>query len=439
VTIILLTAVVKGVAVLKELVVAWRFGISDPLDAYVIALLVNSLAVTMVAGPVSVVLIPTFISVREQEGPEAEQRLLASVTAFSLALLLVAAAVVTAGAPFYLPWLASGFGPEKLSLALRLTYLMLPMVPLSGLVAVWGAVLNSRERFALTALAPIITPVAGVLFLLALKSWGVFALPAGMVCGAGLEALLLGAALRREGLSLRPRWHGTEAGMRQVVGQFTPTAAGTALRGGSSVVDRAIAATLPAGSVAALSYGGRITATLLNVVGMAVGTAVTPYFSKMVARRDWGGIRHTLRRYLLLVAAITLPLAALFFFFSEAVVRALYQRGSFGAADTQLVARVQAFYALQIPFFVANAVVARLLTSLLAARFNMWAAVINLVLNVVLNLLLVAPYGVAGIALATSSASVASLFFLSYHLLRILRRREASAGGVEGAEAPAGD
>ena len=104
----------------------------------------------------------------------------------------------------------------------------------------------------------------------------------------------------------------------------------------------------------------------------------------------------------------------------------VFQRGSFRAHDTNLVAQVHALYALQIPFYLGNVLLSRLLSSLLATKITMWAAGINLVLNIVLDVVLIRIMGVAGIALATSCASVITFAFVSYHTIRILRRRAAS-------------
>jgi len=65
--------------------------------------------------------------------------------------------------------------------------------------------------------------------------------------------------------------------------QFGPRVGASILRSGSVVVDRSLAATLPAGSVAALNYGNRVRDTAVVVIGVALGSAITPYYSKMIA------------------------------------------------------------------------------------------------------------------------------------------------------------
>jgi len=170
-----------------------------------------------------------------------------------------------------------------------------------------------------------------------------------------------------------------------------------------------------------LSYGNRVVVTVLSVAGAALGSAITPYYSKMIARRDWRGVQHTLRRYLLLLFIVSIPVVILLFVLAVPLIQLLFQRGSFRARDTQLVAHVQALYALQIPFYLGNVLLSRLLSSFLANRVTLWAAAINLTLNIVLDILFIKMMGVAGIALATSCASLITFVFVSYHAVKLMR------------------
>lgn len=425
-TIVVLTCVAKLASIAKELLVARRFGTGSTIEAFLVAILIPMLAVNIISSSFSMSLIPTYINVRERDGKEAAQRLLSGITVWALLLLVGTTITILLGSRLYLPWIASGFNQRKLDLSFQLLVMVSPLIVFSGIANIWGAVLNAGERFALVALAPIITPSVTVLVLF-IQRYSIDALPIGMVLGAGLEMILLGLALRLRGISLRPRWHGLNDDLRLVGKQFGPRIGASAMRSGSVVVDRSLAATAAPGSVAALNYGNRVVITLLAVIGAALGSAITPYYSKMIANRDWRGVRHTLKRYLLLLFLASIPLVMALSFLAVPIVRVIFERGSFRAKDTQLVAQIQAVYALQIPFYLSNVLLSRLLSSFLVSQITFWAAGINIGLNIILDILLIKMMGVPGIALATSCASMATFCFLLYHSLKILRRRSAEA------------
>jgi putative peptidoglycan lipid II flippase len=143
----------------------------------------------------------------------------------------------------------------------------------------------------------------------------------------------------------------------------------------------------------------------------------------MVAREDWANVRHTLRRYLFLLFLITVPLAAFFYLGSEKIVEIMFQRGTFSSKDTIVVAKIQAFYALQIPFYVANILVVRLISALRANHILMWGSAINLIMNIGLNYIFMKVLGISGIALSTSCLYVICLSFTSYWCFYFLSRK----------------
>ena len=198
--------------------------------------------------------------------------------------------------------------------------------------------------------------------------------------------------------------------------------AGMFLMGSTSLVGQSMATMLGPGSVSALAYGSKITTLVLGVGSVAVSTAVLPHFSRMVARREWDSVRHTLITYARLIVIITLPLMFVLIYFSEPLVRVLFQRGAFTEADTQLVAWVQGLYLLQVPVFVLSMLIVRLISALKGNRILMWGAGINLVFNIVCNYLLMNSLGVAGIALSTSLMYLVSTSFLLFMALRLLQR-----------------
>jgi len=413
------TVLVKLIATVKEVIVARQFGTSDALDAFLIAFLVPQFIATVIGDSFSGGLIPTYIQVRQHKGWEAAQRLLSSVMAWSSVFLVGLSALLALSAPYLLPILASGFGPEKLALTRLLFYVLLPTLVIYGLSRIWAAIINAGERFALVAAAPIITSALTVAFLLLLGNlWGIYSYVVGVVGGLALEAALVAWSLRRQGFSLNIRWHGLDSSTRQVISQYTPTVAAAFLFSSSTLIDQAMAAMLGPGSVSTLNYGSKVVLAINGVAILAVATAVLPHFSKMVTLEDWTGLRHTLKTYIGLIFIVSVPLTLGLVYFSEPLVSLLFQRGAFTTEDTHLVSQVQALFLLQVPFVSAGMLLVRLTSSLHANHWLIWSAVIGVTVNVVLNYVLMQWLGVAGIALSTSAVFVV---MFCCHLLNTLR------------------
>jgi len=408
-----LGVVTTGATALKELTIARYFGRNDAIDAYFIAYLLPSFVVGLVVGSLGAALIPVFVEVRQQRGAAAAQDLFSSVAVLNLAVLAVIAVLLGVLAPYYLPYVASGFSPEKLRLTRELLLALLPFIVFSGTALCITYVLNAGERFAIPALVPLITPVAVILcVVLTTRQWGAYSIVVGTIGGSFLEAGALAATLKKHGIRFRLKWHGFMADVRAVLRQYAPMIAGSFLLGSTLVVDKSMAAMLPGGSVAALSYANKIITGLITIGATALSTASFPYFSKMVAEKDWNGCRHTLKRYSGLVLAVSVPLTLCLIVFSKPIVGVLFQRGAFTAADTELVSRVQICYLIQVPFYTLGTLFVKFLSAARRNEILMYGMAISLVLDVILNLVLMRYWGVAGIALSTSATYLVSLCYL---------------------------
>jgi putative peptidoglycan lipid II flippase len=414
--------VVKLAATFKQLVIAYQFGTSDALDAFLIAYLIPSFAINVFAGSFSPALMPTFIQVREKEGMSAAQQLFSSVLALSILIIFLISFLLVFVFPYLLPIIGSNFNPDKQALTQSLFYMVLPIIVISGLTAIWACILNAGERFALAAFTPIMTPIMTIIALMLFGSlWGIYSLAIGTVCGFFMEAALLSIGLKRLGLPLFPRWHGFNPKIKQVLGQYLPMVAGSLLMVGTDLIDQAMAAMLNPGSVSALNYGNKIVALFLGVGSLALSTAIFPHFSRMVSINDWSGIRHTLKTYSRIIIKVSVPCMVLAIFFSESIVDVLFNRGAFTESDTHLVALIQRLYLLQIPFYILGIMGVRLLSALKRNQAIMIIAAINLFINIIGNLVFIKYFGVAGISLSTSVVYAISMVLIFISLNRYLR------------------
>jgi putative peptidoglycan lipid II flippase len=350
----------------------------------------------------------------------------------SLGLLVGVSILVGMLAPYFLPLLGSGFNPAKLMLTRRLLYALLPFIALSGLAVAWTAVLNAGEHFGLPALSAVLTPLSIIVFLLLLgRAWGIFTLAVGTVTGVALQAGVLGWMLRERDVRLEPRWYGWDPSLRKVIGQYAPMLAGALLMGSTELVDQSMAAMLPSGSVAALNYARKVVSLFIVTGAIPLSTAALPYFSQMVATRDWGGCRHTLKTYARSITLVTVPITAALVVLSEPLIRVIFQRGAFTAADTRIVGRVLAFLSLQIPFYMLAQIGVRLISALKRNSTLMVIAGVNMVLNIVFNLILMRYWGVAGIALSTSFVYVVACGLVYASIARSLKTQQAIEGASE--------
>jgi putative peptidoglycan lipid II flippase len=420
-TVAIFSAAVKMIATAKEFVLAGVYGRSDAMDAFLIAFMVPNLLINLFAESMNQALIPTLVRVRMHEGLERAQQLLAHST-MRLTLLLIAASVAMAAlAPIAFPLIASNFAAPKLAISIHMFYALLPVILLSGIASNCAAVLNTMERFAIPALAPALMPLAMMACALLLgRQFGIWAIVYGTLLGTAVYAVLMACLMNGHGYRFALRWGGYSEAAHEVARQYGPVLLSSVVASGGLLADQVMAAMLPAGSVSALVYAGRFTSVVVTLVAGAIAASLTPHFSVLVAERNWNGCRRSLRHWTLMIAAVSVPTAIALIACAPLIVRLTLEHGVFSKRDTAAVTPVMAMYALQIPFFAISRVYYRFVLAMRRTDLILYCGIMNLILDIALNLLLMRWLGLAGIALATSLWTMATLAFLWFWSRKLL-------------------
>lgn len=406
------TIAARIIIVARELVLAREFGRSGAVDAFLIAFLVPSFLITVIAGSFNSGVVPTYIRVFQQKGSENAQSLFSLVLLFSTGILILSTLLMLALSPLFIPLLTSEFPPDKAGLTQELLLFLAPVVVIRGVGILFGAFLNAREKFLLVAVVPVLTPLIVILGIVIFAArLGIHIVVFGTVVGTISEMILLAYGLKRRGIKCNWRKFTINDSLREIMKQSLPVMAGAFLMGGTTLVDQSMAATLKSGSVAALNYAHKVIVLPLGLLSLALGAPLLTYFSKMLADGDISGVRGLTKKYLILIFAGTIPLTLIFIFFSEPLIKILFERGAFQTADTIVVSKIQAYYALQIPFFTAGILIVRLISALRMNWILFLAAGLNLFSNILLNYIFMRIMGVKGIALSTAAVYLISFLF----------------------------
>ncbi len=382
----------------QDLALAYRFGIGDTLDAFVMASAIPGVTVTVLASALESAVVPAYIRVREAGNHDLKQWI-GTLTGWAALGLATITAVLAMALPQLVASMAPRFGDEKIRLTLTLAVAMAPMVFLRGLGFAGRALLNAEERFRTAALAAAIGPLA-VLAVLA-AGFGVEAAAWAVVAGAALEAGWVALSLRRLGMLAAPRWRPIRP-LAPLAGQYVATLGGSMLMAATAVVDQITAARLEPGSVSLLMTAGRIPLVLSAVPALALATAAAPRFSRLVSAGDRRLARQTLETYTRWIWRAGVPAVVALVALSPKLAILVFARGAVQSDQALAMARVQACYFLQMPFYVAGVLGARLLAALMLNQALVWIAVGGLLAKVILNQLLGWWMGLAGLALATS-------------------------------------
>jgi putative peptidoglycan lipid II flippase len=418
----------RVLGLIRDQVLAYFFGAADAMDAFRIAFrLPNIFRDLFAEGAMSAALVPTFTGSVVSGGKERVSRLASNV----INVMLVATGVlVTVGILFAEPLVrlyAAGFSevPGKLELTIRLTRIMFPFLSLVTVAAVLMGVLNSLHRFFIPALSPamfnLATIVCALLFVPLASRSGIepiVAIAVGTLVGGLGQIVVQWPALRRAGFRYEPVVDMRDAGLRQIGRLMGPGMAGLAAVQINLFVNSWMATRLGTGAVSWLDYAFRLIYMPIGLFGVSVATAALPSISGHVATKNDEGVRHDLSKGLRMMLMLNIPAMVGLLVLATPIVRLIFERGRFTAADTAATASALAFYAPGLLGYSAVKLISPVFYAMGNSRIPLAASGISVMCNIALNLLLVRSLGHRGLALGTALAALVNAAIL-FWLLRV--------------------
>ncbi|MEV5282623.1 lipid II flippase MurJ [Streptomyces sp. NPDC051994] len=356
----LLTAVltVAGafLGLLRDQAFAHFFGADTDTDAFLVAWTVPEVAATLlIEDGLAFVLVPAFslalVERARRPDPDPVRALVAATLPRLMLALATGAAVLIAAAPAVVAVLAPGL--PRADLAVDCTRLTATCALTFGLAGYCSAALRGHGRF----LSPASIYVAynvGIIALLVLlgRAWGVRAAAAGVALGGALMVLVQLPALWRSRRSpvpttaLPPARHpdrGTSHALRLAL--VAPVVVFALSRQTQVLVERFLAAPLPAGAISHLNYAQKV-AQMPMVLSLMLCTVTFPVIARALAAGDTERARRRVESDLIVAGTIVLVGASVVVACAPQIIDVLFQRGAFTAADTAATAEVMRVYAL---------------------------------------------------------------------------------------------
>lgn len=477
-----ITLVSRVLGLVRESVAAAAYGAGGVWSAFTFAFTIPNLFRKLFGeGALSAAFIPLYAQAVRRHDP-ATSRAFAAASVRLLLLILLALTVVGE----LLLWAVYGwFGREDYRLAVLLTAIMLPYVVLVCGTAFLGGILQVHGRFAAVAATSIVLNamlIVGIV-LGALRydlttaegqAAGAVVLSLAVLVSGVIQVGMLVPGLRAAGfrvrdfLSFRGPIDDTSAGegrvgwqgvltpaVRKMLYLSVPVAISAGVLQLGVLLDKSIAFFLAAGdgqtefavfgltvaypmsegAAARLNWAQFMYQFPLGVFAIALATAIFPRLAGDALESDRTAFRMVLRQGIVASLLIGLPASVGMVLVAEPAVRLLFERGRFTPDDTRWVVLSTCLYSSAIWAFSLQQILSRAYYALHDMRTPLVWAVINLVINLVVELpLIFTPLGEAGMAVGTlvsfSIQAVAMTWIISRRVGGIGLRADAWKLGV---------
>ena len=321
------------------------------------------------------------------------------------------------------PWisrvlLVPEFNPEQQALTAELMRIVLLSSVIVGVSSVFGSLLQAHQHFLAPALALSLIDLGQIfgLYVLAPR-WGIHGVAWGSVIGAALLAATQLPALWHKGIRLRPTLALRLSGSLEMLHLIWPRMVTLGVVQAVDLVFLRLASPLPAGSITAFFYAMLVMVAMPK--SLLTGAITAVFFPTLAEEYNAGrprAMQSTLFAGLRAAWLLVIPAAVGLLALGKPAVAFLFQRGAFDERSTGLVFGLMAIFAVRLVMDSTQDVLSMGFYARHNTRIVMWANLGWALLHVALSILLVKPFGIAGLAWATTLASAAlalALFWLN--------------------------
>jgi len=414
------TLISRILGYVRDILIAIFLGTSLFADAFFVAFrLPNTFRRLFAEGAFNAAFIPSYAGELAQNKEQADQ-FARNVFNLLFIILLFFVLVAEIFMPQLIYLIAPGFykDPEKLKLAVDLSRITFPFLFFVCLASFFAAILNSYNKFAVAAAAPIILNVIliGSLFY---SQWlsisDVLTLSYAVSFAGFLQLLILLFFVRKNFKPILSMKIKINEEIKFFFRKLLPSIFSSGVTQINILVGTIIAS-FQAGAVSYLYYADRVYQINLAVAGIAVGTVMLPELSKHIKNNNSEQITNLQNRALELCLFLSIPAATALVLASKEIITSLFGYGSFDSESVANTAIALTFFAFGVPAFSILKIFSNFFFARNDTKLPFYLSVISVILNILISVLFFRKLGFVIIPIATSISSWINVILYFYFI-----------------------
>ena len=409
-----ITFLSKIIGYLRTVLVAYYFGTSAQVDAFVVAMLIPSLVFGIIAGGLQTVIIPVYTE-EKQKNLQKAKVFVNQIFLINVILLLLLSFIMFLFPAAFVKIVAYGFKGTRLSQAAYFMRFLIIFGFFNVLAGLFIGLLQAEKQFLFPALTLLVgnslIPLSLFLFAkkIGINSWTIGEISFGTFIFSVMFLFLYYKKQFFQGFELLHIDFQKVWNFFVLLLPIILTSGVTALY---KIVDKTVASSLPVGSVSALNFAQLVYQIPFGMFIVPVVYAVYPSFASFASKNMDSAYEQLLEKTFFVLMFITIPILFLFVVYAKPLVRLLYQHGAFTSTSTSLTAFAVSMYSLGLFTVSANFLFQRVFFSFKDTKTPLYITIFVVIFNAVGDVLLSRIWGVGGIGFATALATIVG--FVTY-------------------------
>jgi putative peptidoglycan lipid II flippase len=403
------TLISRLLGYLRDILIAIFLGASIYADAFFVAFrLPNTFRRLFAEGVFNAAFIPSYAKAKLNNASEGK-KFADDVLNLLIIILLGIVFLVEIFTPAIVYLIAPGFYEdfEKFDLAVELTRITFPFLFFVSLSSFFSGILNTNNKFAAAAAAPILLNIFLILSLLISYfldlNFGLNLSYAVTLAGMFQLVFLILFTKRYYKPSIYFKIK-INSKIRFFFKKLLPSIFSSGVTQ-INILIGTIIASFEAGAVSYLYYADRIYQINLAIAGIAIGTVALPELSKKIKINDWNGAHSIQNRSLELCLLLSVPACFGLIMASKEITNALFGYGSFIEKDVILTAKALKYFGYGVPAFALIKVLSNFFFARDNTRIPFYISFFSVFLNVLISIIYFKKMGFVIIPIATSIAT----------------------------------
>ena len=414
------TLISRVLGYIRDILIAFFLGATIFADAFFVAFrLPNTFRRLFAEGTFNAAFIPSYTSARV-ESKKKGKRFADDILGSLLLILILIVTIVEIFTPYLVYIIAPGFieNDEKLNLAIELTRITFPFLLFVSLSSFFSGILNSNNKFAAAAAAPIVLNVILILSLIISHKFNLNIVKqlSYAVTLAGIFQLIflffVTLKFYKPTLTFKIK---VDNKVKFFFKKLIPSIFSSGVTQ-INILIGTIIASFQAGAVSYLYYADRIYQINLAIAGIAVGTVSLPALSNAFKNKNLKKLSSIQSKSFELSLLLSIPASFGLILASEEIVNSLFGYGSFSKEDVQSTAVALKYFGYGVPAFA----LVKVLSNFFFARDNtktpFYISIVMVVINVSISVSLFSSFGFIIIPIATSISAWIGVLFYFYLL-----------------------
>ncbi|MFZ2985328.1 MAG: murein biosynthesis integral membrane protein MurJ [Candidatus Moraniibacteriota bacterium] len=406
----------RVLGLLRDRFLASSFGAGDTLDVYYAAFRIPDLIYNvLILGALSAAFIPVFTGLMGKDKEDKAWDVANGVMNLAIFTVIIFSLLFCFFAPYLMKIITPGFSPEKIDRVVVFTRIMFLSPIFLGISGIFGGILTSLKRFLIYSIAPIMYNlgiIIGVLVFVPL--FGSIGLAWGVVLGAFLHMLVQYPTVRFSGFKYKLSFwrYFSDKEIRHIFKLMIPRTMGIAVVQANLFVITIFASTLISGSLAIFNFAQNLQSLPLGIFGVSFAIAAFPTLSAFSAKKDEKNFAIIFAETFCQIMFFVIPLSIFILLLRAQIVRVTLGAGKFDWNDTITTYECLKYFTISLFAQSAIPLLTRSFYSMHNTKTPFYIALASEAVNILMVLMLIGKYGVMGLAMAFSLASLFQMFLL---------------------------